>query len=376
MKNILLIIALFTVCVINAQETDVWVFDSESNADIQGSFRSMYWGYRHDNGVFVRRSPFYSYQHTSLGFLASQGWPKDYHEADGWVLLHAFLGCGNETLGGVMTNSAVVLYNRKTGILRLFTMRVNIPSQRTMAFTQLIVSNDNTTGILSTFNTGFNHIRPLDRRNNPYVPDNMIKYFESDTGHWVFADFKVAYDDQLPIFTDRLRFRSRVVDVTYHDIGIDGRIALEHSAANRSNIDYGVQFASSINQYLRSGLDIRENIRRLPSNFSAELTPRYIERLNMASNFIISTGIPALAPWISSVAGIMNFFSGSGTSASVVNYTISGRITGTSRTESDISDFQIRQPGSSSGGIQVINPLYDYPLGTVQIATLPLTVRK
>ena len=66
MKYIILIFALLTINVLNAQNNQVWIFDRENPVNNQNDWRAPMWGLVHSEGVHLYPSPFYSYGSESF----------------------------------------------------------------------------------------------------------------------------------------------------------------------------------------------------------------------------------------------------------------------------------------------------------------------
>ena len=394
MKYFILIIAFIAITSIYAQEIDRWVVDAHDSDNNVGSFRSRYWWYVHADGQRQLESPFYSYGHTALGFLANQGMPKDL--GCEWVVLHAHLG---NSVVSLYTGSTarVVLYNTRLGILRLFTMRVHeaFTGLHTQSFAKLVVEN-NSTGIISTINTGENFILPLERRNNTNSFNTKVKYFETFDGGWIFADFFVAYDYLQPLNTDILRFWTRGVDVAHHDLQSSDNMVPEFTTPNRSTGVLDVLLAGSPFQFFRDADAFIDFMGGFASRSDGDSRFINFGFITAGFKYLVASRIVDIPDWIRIGMDALDFFSGSGSGSNngngngsgggsvninkavtiVVKSEFSGSVSGTSKTAFNVSDFQIRQPGAPGGNIQISNPLYNYPLGTVQLASMPFNPRR
>ena len=361
---------------LQALPENTWIIDGNNSIPEQLTWTAKYWGYiyRSDSDeilVKTEKSPFYGREHTNLNFLTNPNdnpAEMDFHEADGWELLHAFLGDSGASLGS--SNPAVILYNKEKGVMRFFTMNIVNPTARSAAFIEFFAENNNT-GIISTINNGKNYLFSLNQRNNDESKETMLKNYVTNHGGWLFADFPVTYDNLPPNPSNLFRFRARIIDEYNSDAIFTGGITGTHSTINSSNTPGIVTYGNYIYEYIKQGNGLQNEIESIPTKLTSNaFTADFVNFLNSGINFLQTTGITASIPWIYTVAGIINNFGGNKDSVSYINWGIKANYSGTTTYEADICDFTLIQPGAVPNQM-TFPPTYNEPLGVVHLINTP-----
>ncbi|MCL2065600.1 MAG: hypothetical protein FWG98_14670, partial [Candidatus Cloacimonetes bacterium] len=371
MKKIIFLLALFTVCTLNA--IDVWIHDAGNPANNQGDWTARYWRIMNSIEPDTFESPFYSYLYSNLDFL-NHGANSDFNETDGWRLIQLYLG--NSILSD-HPNPFVILYNENTGILRYFFRKKEIIEHHNTAIAQLSVSTN--TGILASVHTDTGMSLALDRRNE-FISVPIMKIIEGYMDQWNFADFYLAYDDAVPLPTDRLRFDAAVVNVYNLNLDIFLSSKTEHTVINAQTNNTSSLFSigRTITDYLGLGNSLRDGIINLQDDLGnmGGATTGFTNFLNTGVSALTTWGIVPSLPYVSLFAGILNVFSGNrhGVSTSMTTHTftseITGNITGTMSIDHSIVSFTmaIPSPHPSNANIQ---SMYQETLGIINVDNSP-----
>ena len=374
------ILALFTVSVLSAQ-SDTWILDKDnpvSNSQIK--WTAPFWGYTYNvspGDVRIRsiRSPYYEIT-TNLSEIALKG-ESDFLESEGWVLLYAFLGGSGVTINPSDTtiNPFVILYNKERGILRYFYMKY-FSSNHTSAFAEL-TSNSNT-GILSSIHTDQNYVFALDKIDKNMMKQTTITNYQFQYGEtWMYSDFTVAYDDAQQHINNSLRFRSRATDIQYFNLSAVGQINSTHSTVNKHGIASLFSFGNYINEYFSKGQSLKNFIQNMPAKLADRgiLLP-FHNAMSEAISKMNKLGITEIIPYVNVASGVINFFMGNSAGVSSINLSLQAEISGTATLETQISDVTVRQPGRASGSSVGQQPVYNQPLGVVQVRNSPTIDRR
>ncbi|MEA3495222.1 MAG: hypothetical protein U9R42_04220 [Bacteroidota bacterium] len=138
-------------------------------------------------------SPFYAFVHNNVHEFASTIL-KDYNPEDGWELIKR-INFGNlSNFGTHSLNPCLILYNKYTGILRVFIYLTQNPSSNGGAISLRLNKdgNDKITGALSFHNSPANSLDNFDKSEIFLKVPNHIP--EAAYPCWLHADFLIAYD--------------------------------------------------------------------------------------------------------------------------------------------------------------------------------------
>ncbi|MDZ7878185.1 MAG: hypothetical protein U5L45_10970 [Saprospiraceae bacterium] len=119
-------------------------------------------------------------------------WPasKDYDQESGWVHISHDFG----TPSTPVANPHLVLYNRYSGVLRVFFLITQLYDNNNRAFITLRFGNGSKkTAILENYN-GAKSINAVDKFTTGGLEGQIPNYFSSNVPYWTHADFSMMYD--------------------------------------------------------------------------------------------------------------------------------------------------------------------------------------
>ena len=305
MKRIILIsIILIVFNMLNA--VTVWIDDkddSSKNSIIK--WKAEKWQLSHNDSLAAPEwmpSPFYRPVRSNLDEIAFDE-NSDFNEEDGWVLLSVYLGGSKTHLDHLPLAPHCVLYNTQRGIIRYFYKNVDTDAEHSSAFARMIIESG--TGILSTINTDATYIYALDQRNNNDNKNAVYKYEEIYSPSWMYADFYVAYDNDLNILNNpnnKIYFLSRARTESNVDFHLDGKISPQHSATNKNPIEYAFSFGNDISEYISKGNNLRDGIRSMPDKLANRgAIAAFTNKLTSGFNYLDDNGITGLIPYINQI---------------------------------------------------------------------------
>lgn len=240
---------------------------------------------------------------------------------DGWELIRRDLGYDDAGNPAKTTNPTLILYNRYTGMLRVFVAVGDLLSSYQFAEIKLYF------GRTATYKAG-----TLNRQSalgvaledtEPSINPGFIAIARYLNGRskWFVADFPMDYDPCICQFDSRL-----VVDVSLisqADVKLIGKTTgtLITTAANGgtgTEMDKGIPFIRKVNSTLEAGGKTYDNIDKFTNNLAGE-NPNKAGALGLfgaelKKGGFLRTGLSAL-PWIGEAVSLLDFFMGGGKDA-------------------------------------------------------------
>ncbi|MCL2065691.1 MAG: hypothetical protein FWG98_15155, partial [Candidatus Cloacimonetes bacterium] len=360
------LIALFIVSLLNAQNHDVWVYNSITNQHVQGDWRSPYWRIIDINGERNVDSPFYSFGYMSPEHIA-MGAESDFDPTEGWVLLRAFMGVSGHNVSN--SGPTVVLYNREIGIVRILYRHRDINEINNDAIAHIAIGT--TSGILSTINLDKDFIFALDKRNNSIGSNDLVRFVDPYVQDWIFMDFYVAYDNQNQMnksvgFGFQSHRYNSYLDTRdlqpAHSMFLDydsygdpdfkfAKFKTEYFAGKEIFIDY-------LNR--ASGLRRRLSI----SNIS---NPAYMNRIDAGLSFLSNNNVENIDPYVNMVSGILKSYTGNNDRLITTEFSVSTNNQGGNGPQRDLRhSFTFTHSIAQNNWVDT--PLYNGPLGVIQMA--------
>jgi hypothetical protein len=307
--------------------------------------------------------------HSSGAFLNPNiqplSWPgyKDYNPSDGWVhIAHDF----GKPLTNV-PNPHLILYNRGTGLLRVFFLVTQLYDQNNRATVSVRFGNGSKkTAVLEQYGstTGMN---ALSKFENYSVEGLVPNEFSNALPYWVFADFVMTYDPcscsitNSTLYVELKLYKKEILNFT-----INGQLQQELKSTTTGSYPTFTSTLKPFNEGFTKINNILSGTATLVANTQRE------KKTSGFSAFSQILGLYA-GPW----AGLADFVIGlfdspqSATPVPLVfnaTFDANGSVdwVGTSKTAI------ILNPGTSTSGIDITQiPPYNKPLGTYNLLTPP-----
>jgi Secretion system C-terminal sorting domain len=295
----------------------------------------------------------------------------DFQSFDGWEFLHAHLGT---PLKGVK-HPSFTLYNKHTGILRVFT---NLTTATVGQVALIKVGNLGTkkTSLLSAYEDGESHALDQFHRNqltSPAVNNRNVQ----DAYRWVYADFKTVYDPCTCTFDTDLLFSVIIVDESSIDaqLSLLFNLNLEATLKGESKVAMGTgkDVVSSILGY---GVDGTKYIKDLLGKGDEGSTIKAVTKVlpQIGAGLSIAKMIYSIANPAAPTTTVTKF---DGQIRGTIKGAANGTFTGTISNVQYEQDWTIRTPGSSSlPFLAGQRTYYNEPLGVFHVLKAPAVKRK
>lgn len=343
-------------------------------------------------------SPFFQNNNANVSHFFEN---KDMSPADGWELITYDLGFNeNGTPRNPPTDYVfLVLYNKHTGILRVF-LAGNSPTSFNGAQIQLKF-HDVSSLKLSSVLSNVDKLFPLDHFEEK--PEQLaITNYPNGLGRWFYADFQMSYDVCTCIYESTLWIQVKLLSTAQVNL--------------RGNITGLVTPVANINQTAGSvtdeGFSVKELIAPVPSGLgrraqkafknanefttsiektlgintktNAQLTAAQLGtrsaldqlKADLSSSGFLKNGLKAL-PYLASALEIVEFFTGGGKSGSGTNTPMALNanlsLSGTITSAFDYRNIFFYTPGSLNAANKAANryAYYNEVLGVFNLLTSP-----
>lgn len=141
-------------------------------------------------GVVKRKSPWFDVNtNENVAAFRDQN-PKDYEPSGGWVLLQRDFG----TPGRFINHPYFVLYNKYTGILRIFVAISETVADYNEAVISLKYADDTRRTAVLGFYSDEDYIYPTKTFDNSVGEISVGNTYAYDLPYWLHADFVMNYD--------------------------------------------------------------------------------------------------------------------------------------------------------------------------------------
>jgi hypothetical protein len=327
------------------------------------------------------------------------GWKPDCLPEDGWIGVYKKFG----TPTALQPIPCFMLYNRYTGVLRVFAFANKIKAAHTV---QAIFR--------------FNPLNPIRSANLAYLSDTItaidnfekklftktMNQWQGSIGEfepqWFFVEVPLAYDPCVckpngnpisPFNFSEMELKLESVGTSTVDLKVEGRITGKaevvvsgSSGSPPPNTwDAVIGGVESAAKHSKRGYDspevfrkyLEDVVKKSPSSAEKEAPkpdPTFIQKLPEALKFIPQFGF---------ALGLMDFFTGGGAKKKSqtkqqmpINLTVDEKITGSITTVGDLGSHGMFTPGSRSYEVEELPlasvPAYNYPLGVINLMATPV----
>lgn len=323
-------------------------------------------------------------------YNSSNASQRMYSHVNGWEMVYSNLNVSTQS------NKYFALYNKYTGIMRVFFYEITSAPGTGTSNTSALVHVTNT----SLLNFTFSEPKAMDVEqtytNYAYVPkgnlgQNQLSGVPYKGEQWYGIEFECAYDSSISGSTIAMKLNG--ANVTYSNLNASGigstagNISTSYSTSSSSTYNISLSFGGSnpvsVNNYYTDGAStVASNIANNSSNsFFSSLWNKLKTDVPSIASSGIQAGITSLfskgASTLVNVAGkLLNSILGLGTSTTIksslsdvkLNSNYSFDVSGTSTTNfsgwGEISAMPL--PGNG-----VTSNLYNTPLGVWNISTTP-----
>lgn len=339
-------------------------------------------------------SPYYQSSNTLMTPFVNS---KDMAPNDGWELIKMDLGYdqNNQPTTHLAYNPKVILYNKYTGVLRVFIARGdNYNSYNNMQISLYFDGSHFKTSALD-LNRG---VFPLDY---PYVQSKYLSLLTvPNTPYtWMYADFPMAYDPCTCFYTSLLNIQVDYMVTANVDLAgtITGKLTSITNGSGTVNtpqthsLGFGdivsgaktfVKDYKDLNSYLS---DQQKNLNDPASNalLSSQTKNDILGSLTSFTNLIKQSSFLqstlSTVPYIGAALTFLNFFTGGGNSSGPtqvqllpVAVDLTSKVSGTISNSFLIESYPFTTPGSSISGMdQSLYPLYNQTMGVLSFISTP-----
>ena len=294
----------------------------------------------------------------------------DFSASDGWEFLHAHLG----TTSFGVKHPSFTLYNRHTGILRVFT-NLTTATAGQVALIKVSRLDNKATSLLSAYEQGESHALDQFHRNQLSAPAvtnrNVLNEYR-----WVYADFKTVYDPCTCTFDSKLHFEVIIVNSSSIDaqLGLIFNLNLEASLAGESKVTMNTGKDVSTT-FLGNAVDATKYVKDLIGT-GAEVG-------GMAA---LSKALPQVGAAISIIKLLYSVANPASPTTTVTKFdgqirgslkgAANGTLTGTITNQQAVEEWTIQTPGSTNLPFSPSQATYyNEPLGVFHVLKAPLVTR-
>ncbi|BAV04384.1 hypothetical protein FLA_0372 [Filimonas lacunae] len=174
--------------------------------------------YTNSLGPRTVQSPYFSSGLTNPNTVEfSQYTLKDFANADGWELIQ--YDFGNPTVGTDFPY--LILYNKRTGLLRVFVAFANLLNQNNAITIELkYVDNESRSAVLENFSGTGRHA--TENFNNNVAPIGINNFYLNQILYWYHADFYLQYDPCICNFETALELNVKLASSSTLQFNIEG----------------------------------------------------------------------------------------------------------------------------------------------------------
>jgi tetratricopeptide (TPR) repeat protein len=250
---------------------DIWYYHPDPELN-QGDWRADEYYYYDWEAYSVSEtitSPFYQYGSSHLNAL-NQGPDSDFQPEDGWNLYAANFG---EQAGTGSGFPLFVLYNKYTGVLRIFMYKTLNAAESYTYIAMEVTYNGNSTLFSLGEENMIGGVKALDKRDE-LEECSFISINEMGTSYnnWYYIDLNVMYDPVVRIGEPSIFIRLYGSEESTIDTNID--LCGQYSSTNVSNNSSIIDLGRSIYTHYKDGADLGEQVQ----NF---LDDQYIDVLEL-----------------------------------------------------------------------------------------------
>ncbi|WP_165917331.1 T9SS type A sorting domain-containing protein [Flaviaesturariibacter aridisoli] len=339
-----------------------------------------------------------------LKVIADEG---DYTKAKGWELLLRKFGCQTD-----VANPYFVLYNRYTGLMRVF---VYLPAQSTANYQSLLMAVKSVYDFRpATLADGSQQLRAIDKYSNNQAlganTDLIISIGESVGGNnWAVAEFYMMLDDNIT----STNYANASLEVTIYGVtsnqleakvegssvsasSADAAANLAFKAASTPSVSSGgsfnytatgermVKLSKSLDEFVSK---VHESAQKVVTSLSGKtgflgalrkqaegILAATDSKASFAKTFQSVSGfLGTVGQTLNMIGAVIGFFKDDVAAAASPTYTSYNlTISGTITAQVVVQKFVMKLPGTSAAPTNANNATYfNYPMGTLNLKVTP-----
>lgn len=351
------------------------------------------------------RSPFYALVSNSNILHFTDPVNKDYKPSEGWELMARNFGTSTQGVA----NPYFILYNRFTGVIRVFVNIRNTGNQAVNAATLAMrfAPNSYKTALFNNLGTITNAVNNFDANAKNYITNNYVNSGVNDNYYWITGDYNTMYDPCTCGIASDLRVTASTLSNAEIVLNINGTETTLLNNTNSSNIfeernifttikqyaDFGNTLVNdaqglftSANEAFDNGVALQDNAQEFINNnepFFGEITTQTIAR--QVGRLLFE--VPRVNSWLKFASTLITVVKKTGdgfealsaeeklaklASVNVSTKTTKLKATGGISQSIPVSDEYIGLPGSNLTGVADFRkPVYNNSLGIFNLLKQP-----
>lgn len=306
---------------------------------------------------------------------------------DGWELIRRDLGYDDANNPAKTTNPSLILYNRRTSMLRVFTAVGDLQAGYQFAEIKLKF------GTAARYKAGtLNRQTALGVALEDTEPSTNPEFvavarYLIGRSKWFVADFPMDYDPCICQFDSRLNIEVNLISSA--DIKLVGKTngtqvsAGNGTSSSGSDMDKGIPFIRKVNGALEAGGKSYDNI----DKFTSKMAGQNPDKANALSSFntaskdknFLKAGLSAL-PYVGAALSMLDYFMGGGKDEGPQQVSIQPMViemstttTGTMTATNLYATSSIHNPGNRLTTTLPENvPYYNEAMGVISLLTRPV----
>lgn len=339
-----------------------------------------------------RTIPSFIYQAPENGIMLERFGGLDRREifaADGWEIITKNLGGINSRTGDLVDVPNLVLYNRYSGVLRVFIARGAEEYTTNYARVRVSMIGNNASSALDIY-SGESRLKALEDTYVPAVADNAMEVINTEK-MWSYADFVMLYDPCTCFFSDN-NMKIEIVNVDESTISIEGEVfgnithpSSPHGESLGGTNFEGVQFSRNYVKGFGHLYKFFDESKKIVDNTHVDEATKQnkkeafeaLQKVIDKSGFL-TKGLKAM-PYVSLALGIYDLFKGSAPASPMrlapLALNAQVKLRGTITNPTTYSSFGFSTPGSNnSNTLDNARPTYNEILGTFNLLETPVVL--
>ena len=306
---------------------------------------------------------------------------------DGWELIRRDLGYDDAGNPAKTTNPTLILYNRRTSMLRVFTAVGDLQAGYQFAEIKLSFGKAGTYKAATLNRQSALGVALEDTETGTNTPFIAVARYLNGRSKWFVADFPMEYDPCVCQFDSRLSIEVNLVSTA--DIKLTGKTtgslvtAANGTGSAGSGMDDGIPFIRKVGGAIQAGGKSYDNINK----FTSKLTKQNSDKTDALAKFAAATkdksflkaGLSAL-PYVGAALGMLDFFMGGGkdegpqeVSMQPMTIEMSTTTTGTMTATNLYATIPFHNPGNRlTTTIPENVPYYNEAMGVINLLKRPV----
>ena len=337
-----------------------------------GDYTFYLYGSRYNpvGGVVRKKSPWFDTNtNENVATFRDQN-PKDYESSGGWVLVQQDFGAP----GRFINHPYFILYNKYTGILRIFVAISETVAGYNQAAISLKYADDTRRTAVLGFYSDEDYIYPTKTFDNSVGEITVGNTYAYDLPYWLHADFVMNYDPcTCNVSNPSLQFTVRLISESTLTFKAEGNLTPKDNLGRKSDGKLGfTDISGSVTKVVKSANDNYTNaekaVKNLQSIFGGSTTEKNKpwELLNF---------VPGLGYALGLVDGLVGVFDKSKPNATKPTaYKMDFEANGTFNTVSNQRVVRWNVPGSSITVVPPTTIQYKNALGVFTLIEKPTVI--